>query len=148
MAQQENTGCGWKTWAIIIIAIVACFRYCSLPSCGDGSDYNEEGYEYACAHLKSPSTAVLLSYITADDCAELLEEDGWLLKNSVSICGYEIEATNGFGGRVKNWFYVLFYKGKPCYCDERPRDLNGWSYWFSAAAINTGHDMSDFVVRK
>ena len=73
----------------------------------------EKGKEYILQHLKSPSTAVFLSYISADDMRRQCKKKNISYKTNCDIIAHRVEATNGFGGRDNELYFVFFKDGVP-----------------------------------
>ena len=116
----------WKfkfACGILCLSIAGSFGKTLLySSSSEQSSYlNDELYESGrkavLNKLNAPTTAVILSYVNSEKMKPFYEEYlGVKLKDYQDITGFEVEAENGFGGRVRNKFFVY-------YVDKHPIDV-------------------------
>lgn len=102
----------WKHIVVIWIGLSVVSFLCD----GSSSSYDRDGYEYAVKQLRAPSTAELQSYITKSKFRDRMKEHGITYSKKVDFEVFNIEATNGFGGRGVTDFLVVYWKGKPVTC--------------------------------
>lgn len=86
-----------------------------LASCGSSSSSSikSAGYNFVLNQLKSPSTAVLVDYFDPDVMKESFKKIGFEMKSNQCAAMYDVEATNGFGGRGRKKYVVFFQNGEP-----------------------------------
>lgn len=82
--------------------------------CGNSlSEIENRGYSFLANQMNSPSTLVLLEYISASQTAEIFRQGGWELEPYQKAVTYIVEGTNNFGGRIKKSYVVFFVDGNP-----------------------------------
>ena len=115
----------WKNFAISIIGIILVLSFFGVIDVSkifsnSNSAIKSTGYDYVLYHLKSPSTAVLVDYFYPDVMKESFKKIGFEMKNNQCAAMYDIEATNGLGGRVRKKYVVFFQDGEPIdLCDAK-----------------------------
>lgn len=102
-----------------------------LPSClsstGNGhsstNEYDEQGYQLLLNSLKAPSEAKLLSFINKSKFRNSINEIYKVVySENLDFEYFEVECMNGFGGRAKEDFIVVYWNGKAVLCDNMSPD--------------------------
>lgn len=115
----ENQWSNGKKWIGIIAVLFLSF-------CCSGNTLKSKGVEYVLDNLKSPSSADFLSYTDSKDVRKLIKKE-YNIKydKDCDIIMLEVEATNGFGGRVRDTYIVLFKDGEAIdMCDASNVNIN------------------------
>lgn len=113
----------WKQSIVAFLLVSLVSGLC----CEDSSSYDKNGYEYAVKQLRAPSTAELQGYMAKSKFRDRMKEHGITYSKKLDFEVFNIEATNGFGGRVASDWLVVYWKGKPVTCanDAATVWLNG-----------------------
>lgn len=102
----ENQWSNGKKWIGIIAVLFLSFT-CS------GDSLKSKGQEYVLENLKSPSSADFFSYTDSKEIRKLIKNE-YNIKydKDYDIIMLGVEATNGFGGRVREDYIVVFKDGE------------------------------------
>lgn len=103
----ENQWSNGKKWIGIIAVLFLSFA-CS------GDNLKSKGKEYVLDNLQNPSSADFYSYTKSKAIRKMIKEDCNIeYEKDCDIIKLGVEATGGYGRRVKLEFLVFFYDGEP-----------------------------------
>lgn len=88
-----------------------------LSACG-GASYDKKGWEFVLNHLKSPSSAKLVSYVDKNGMKEVFKKADIKLAPCITAEMYDCDAQNGFGAMIRESYVVFFKNGKPCHMEK------------------------------
>lgn len=111
---STNTNTDMKTFGKNIVTFVICVWMLSkCMGCGE-SGMRSDGRNYIRSIARDPSSVEFVSYTSAREVRALLKEEWNIdLDDKYDIIIFDIEATNGFGGRNRESYAVFYVDGEP-----------------------------------
>ncbi len=91
------------------------------------SSIEKKGYSFLLSRLKNPSSAKLIAIGQSEKAKNAIEKSGFYLKSCHSVVLYQIDATNSYGGTMREMYYVFFKNGTPCFL-KTPEDISNYSW--------------------
>lgn len=98
---------GWIKWMLCCAVVFGLLQMCD----GKEDKLIDAGKEYVLSNLNAPSSAVFLSHASSSKCRKVLEDWGITMEDRHDVITLEVEAENGFGGRIRKNFMVFFVNG-------------------------------------